>query len=148
MKTPLFLRIAAIVMFLFAAGHSLGGRASWSPVGETDVLRAMRSVSFHVGGASRTYLDFYKGFGWTLSIFMFLQAVLLWQIAAIAKTDPLRIRPLIAAFLAATLASAAVSWRWILPVPVIFSAVIAACLAIGLFTAGRDASVQTIRQRR
>ena len=138
MKTPLVLRIAAIMMFLFAAGHSLGGRKSWSPAGETDVLRAMRSVSFQVGGVSRTYLDFYKGFGWTLSIFLLMQAVLLWQIAAMAKTDPLRIRPLIATFFVATLTSAVVSWTLILPVPVIFSAIIAACLAVAYWMAGRE----------
>jgi hypothetical protein len=136
MKTPLALRIASIVMFLFAAGHSLGGMDAWSPAGETDVLRAMRSVSFHAVGVDRTYLDFYMGFGWTLSIFMLLQAVLLWQIAAMAKADPLRVRPMIASFLVATIAAAAVSWKLILPVPVIFLAIIAACLAAALKPAG------------
>src|SRR5438270_3242307 len=97
------------MMFLFAAGHSLGGKDSWSPAGETDVLRAMRSVSFHAMGVDRTYLDFYNGFGWTLSIFLLLQAVLLWQVAAMAKVDPMRVRPLIASFFLATIAAAAVS---------------------------------------
>jgi hypothetical protein len=138
MKTRLSLRIASIVMFLFAAGHSLGGSSSWSPAGETDVLRAMRSVSFTTAGVSRTYLDFYTGFGWTLSIFMLLQAVLLWQIAAMAGTDPSRTRPMIAAFFVATCASAVVSWKLIIPVPVILSAILAAILAVAFFTAGRE----------
>ena len=137
MKTTLVLRIAAVIMFLFAAGHSLGGRGSWSPAGETDVLRAMRSVSFQIGGVSRTYLDFYKGFGWSLSVFMLMQAVLLWQIATMAKTDPLRVRPLIATFFVAALATAAVSWMLIFPMPVIFYAIIAACLAVAYMMAGR-----------
>jgi hypothetical protein len=137
MKTPLLLRIASIVMFLFAAGHSLGGKDSWSPAGETDVLRAMRSVSFHVAGVSRTYLDFYTGFGWTLSIFLLLQAVLLWQIAAMATADPRRVRPMIVSFLVATIAAAVVSWRLILPVPVIFFAIIAVCLAAALWAQSR-----------
>jgi hypothetical protein len=139
MKTPILLRIASIVMFLFAAGHSLGGPDSWSPAGETDVLRAMRSVSFHAAGVDRTYLDFYTGFGWTVSIFLLLQAVLLWQIAAMAKADPLRVRPLIVSFFLATVAAAVVAWTFIIPVPVIFSAIIAACLAVAFFTAARDA---------
>ncbi|HEV2720698.1 MAG TPA: hypothetical protein VG323_11815 [Thermoanaerobaculia bacterium] len=122
-------------MFLFAAGHSLGGTKSWSPMGETDVLRAMRSVSFQAGGVTRTYLDFYMGLGWTVSIFLLLQAVVLWQMATIAKTDPRRVRPVIATFFLATVAAAAVAWTLILPVPVIFSAVIAACLAAAFFTA-------------
>src|SRR5712692_5273686 len=113
MKTRIILRIASIVMFLFAAGHSLGGLSSWSPAGETDVLRAMRTVRFVAGGASRTYLDFYMGFGWTLSLSMLLQAVLLWQIAAIAYADTSRVRPMIASFFIITVASAWVSWKLI-----------------------------------
>jgi hypothetical protein len=138
MKTPLVLRIASILMFLFTAGHSLGGKDSWSPAGETDVLRVMRSVSFHTAGVDRTYLDFYTGFGWTLSIFLLLHAVLLWQIAAMAKADPLRLRPLIASFFVAMIAAAVVSWTLILPVPVIFFAIVAATLAVAFFTAARD----------
>ena len=106
-------------------------------MGETDVLRAMRSVSFQIGGVTRTYLDFYTGFGWTLSIFLLLQAVLLWQMATIAKSDPLRVRPLIATFFLATIASAVVSWMLILAIPVTFSAIIAGCLALAYFTASR-----------
>jgi hypothetical protein len=143
MKTRLILRIASIVMFLFAVGHSLGGLQSWSPAGETDVLRAMRTVHFDAGGASRTYLDFYMGFGWTLSLFLLLQAVLLWQIAAIAYADAPRVRPMIASFFIVTVASAWVSWKLILAVPVIFSAVLAACLAGAFFMAGREAGAES-----
>ena len=97
MKTRLALRIASFVMFLFALGHSLGGMKSWSPAGDNDVLRAMRSVHFNAAG-NRTYLDFYTGFGWTLSIFLLLQAVLLWQLAAIAESNPRSVRPFIESF--------------------------------------------------
>lgn len=135
MKTRLALRIASILTFLFAAGHSLGGMKSWSPAGDNDILRAMRSVHFNAAGVSRTYLDFYMGFGWTLSIFLLLQAVLLWQLATIARTDPRIVRPSIAAFFLATLASAVVSWELILPNAVIFSAAIAICLGFAFFIA-------------
>src|SRR4029077_7929793 len=140
MKTRLALRIASFAMFLFAIGHSLGGTKSWSPAGENDVLRAMRSVHFNAAGANRTYMDFYTGFGWTLTIFLLLQAVLLWQLAAIAESNPRSVRPFIASFFAATLASAAVSWEFILPVPVIFSAAIATCLGVAFFTATGEAT--------
>ena len=85
MNTSLWLRISSIASLLLGVGHTLGGRKSWSPVGENDVLQAMRSVAFDVGGVQRTYLDFYVGFGYTLSAYLFLQAALLWQLAAIAK---------------------------------------------------------------
>lgn len=85
---------------------------------------------------TRTFFDFYTGFGWTLTVFMLLQAVLLWQLAGLAKSNPSAIRPMIATFLVATIASTVISWRLILPVPTIFSVVLAACLGVAFFTAG------------
>src|SRR4029077_5580819 len=110
MKTRLALRIASFVMFLFAIGHSLGGMKSGSPAGEDYVLRAMRSIHFHAAGANRTYMDFYTGFGWTLTIFLLLQAVLLWQLAAIAESNPRSVCPFFSSFFAPRLPAAAVSW--------------------------------------
>jgi hypothetical protein len=137
LESPLFLRVASVLTLLFAVGHTLGGKDSWSPVGETDVLRAMRSFRFDAGGADRTYLDFYLGFGYTLGIFLLLQAVLLWQLASIAKTDPLRVRPMTASLLVALVAAASLSWIYILPTPAISFAFIAVCLGLALLTSRR-----------
>ncbi len=137
MHSTLFLRIASVISFLFAAGHTLGGRKSWSPPGETEVLRAMRAFRFDVEGVSRTYWDFYLGFGYSITVYLLLQAVLLWQLATIAKADPLRVRPLIGSFFLATVASAFVAWRFIFPVPVVFSVALAACLGAAFVVSRR-----------
>ena len=139
MTPTLFLRIASIVTLLFAAGHTLGGTESWSPAGETEVLRAMRSFRFDAEGVSRTYFDFYLGFGFIISIYLLLQAVLLWQLAAIAKTDRLRVRPLIGSVFVACVVSALVSWRLIFAIPVMFNVAIAACLGVAFFVSRPDA---------
>ena len=135
MSSTLFLRIASVVSLLFAAGHTLGGTQSWSPPGETDVLRAMRSFRFDAEGASRTYSDFYLGFGFTISVYLLLQAVLLWQLATMARADPVGVRLPIVSFFLASVASALVSWRFIFAVPVVFSVVVAACLGAAFLTA-------------
>ncbi len=135
MRTALLLRIASVISLLFAAGHTLGGRKSWSPLGETEVLKAMRTFRFETSGVSRTYLDFYLGFGFTISVYLLLQAILLWQLAEIARTEPLQVRPMIGSFALATLACGLLSWRFIFPVPVVFSAVLTACLALAFFVA-------------
>jgi hypothetical protein len=135
MTTTLWLRISSIVSLLFAGGHALGGRKDWSPLGETEVLRTMRDVRFDVMGVSRTYLDFYKGFGHLLTVSTVLQAVLLWQMASLSKTDPARLRPMIGAFVLATIAGGVLCSRFIFPVPVVFSAVLAACLTAAFFLA-------------
>ena len=77
MTTTLLLRIASVISLLFTAGHTLGGRKQWSPMGGNDVLRAMTDVRFDTMGVSRSYLDFFMGFGWSISVFMLMQTVLL-----------------------------------------------------------------------
>jgi len=135
MTTTLWLRIASVVSLLFAAGHTLGGRKLWSPMGETAVLKAMRDVRFEVMGVSRSYLDFYLGFGYSLSVSMVLQAVLLWQLAGLARTEPARLRPAIAAFVLASVAGAVLSWTFIIPIPAAFSLVVTACLVVAFLLA-------------
>ena len=137
MKPSVLLRIASILTLLFAVGHTSGGTSLWSPAGETDVLQAMRSFHFDAAGSSRTYLDFYLGFGYILGVYMFAQAVVLWQLASIATSDALRVRPLIGTFLLASIASTVLSWRFMFVVPVICSAVIAICLGLAFYASGK-----------
>ena len=135
MNAVLWLRISSIVSLLFAAGHTLGGRKAWSPMGETAVLASMRTAHFTVGGVSRTYLDFYKGFGYCLSVAMVLQAIVLWQLIAIARTNPALVRPIVGAIAVASIANVIVSGVFLFPIPVAFAAVLAICLAIAFLAA-------------
>ena len=122
MTTTVLLRISAIISLVFALGHSLGGLKRWSPMGDNEVLRSMETVRFDTMGANRSYLDFFMGFGWSLTVAMLLQSVLLWQLAALARTNAAQVRPMIAAFAVATLAGGIIAWQFILPVPALFSA--------------------------
>ena len=122
MTTSLLLRISAVISLVFALGHSLGGLKRWSPMGENEVLKAMETVRFDTMGANRSYLDFFMGFGWSLTVAMLLQSVLLWQLASLARTDAAQVRPMIAAFAVATLAGGIIAWQFIFPVPALFSA--------------------------
>ena len=128
MTTALLLRIASVVSLVFTAGHTLGGFRKWSPMGDNEVLRAMTAVRFETRGASRSYLDFFMGFGWSLSVALLLQTILLWQLASLARTDPPRVRPMIAVFALATLASGVIAWRFIFAIPAIFSAALVVVL--------------------
>ena len=121
MTTAVLLRISAVISLLFAIGHSLGGLKKWSPMGENEVLKAMETVRFDTMGVNRSYLDFFLGFGWSLSVAMLLQSVLLWQLASLARSNAAQVRPMIAAFALATLASGVIAWSFIFAVPVLFS---------------------------
>jgi hypothetical protein len=135
MTTTLLLRIASVISLLFAAGHTLGGLKRWSPMGENDVLKAMTDVRFETMGANRSYLDFFMGFGWSRSVAMLLQTVLLWQMASLARTEAAQVRPMIAMFALATLASGVIAWLFILPVPALFSTALLIVLLAAYITA-------------
>jgi hypothetical protein len=127
--TTLLLRIASIISLLFTAGHTLGGLKKWSPMGNNEVLEAMTTVHFKTMGASRSYLDFFMGFGWSISVAMLMQTVLLWQMASLARVNTAGVRPMIAVIALATLVSGLIAWRFIFPVPALFSGVLLAVLA-------------------
>jgi hypothetical protein len=128
MTSVLWLRISSVIALLFAAGHTLGGFKYWSPMGENPVLKSMRDVHFDTLGVSRSYLDFYLGFGYSLTVAQVMQGVLLWQIATLARNGVPRLRPMIAVIALANLAGAIIAWRFILPIPAIFALVLLACL--------------------
>ena len=137
MSTTIWLRVSAIISLLFAVGHSLGGMQSWSPTADNPVLQSMRTVHFDVMGVSRSYLDFYLGFGYSISVSLLLQAALLWMLSGVARNDAASARPMIAAFAVATVVSAFIAWRYIFPVPAIFSLVLSATLIVAYITALR-----------
>ena len=132
----LWLRISSIIALLFAVGHTLGGRKYWSPMGENNpVFLAMRSVRFDVMHVSRSYLDFYMGFGYSLTVFQLMQAILLWQLASLARTGSVSVRPMVAVFALASIAGLVIAWQFILPLPAIFALVLAASLTVTFFVA-------------
>jgi hypothetical protein len=137
MKPTLLLRIASVITLLLAVGHTAGGLSFWSPAGDTEVLRAMRSFHFDAAGVSRTYLDFYLGFGFITGIYLLAQAVALWQLATIAKADPIRVRPLVGSFLLASVVSAFLAWRFIFVLPVVSFTAVAVCLGLAFYAAGK-----------
>ena len=134
MTTSFMLRVASAISALFAFGHSIGGLRHWSPFDNNPVLEAMTGVHFHVMGVSRSYLELYTGLGWTLSVFMALQTVLLWQLASLARTNLAQARAMTVPFIVATLANTILAWFLILPVPSLFSAVLLLALLLAWFT--------------
>jgi hypothetical protein len=133
--TTLLLRLASVISLIFTAGHTMGGLRKWSPMGDNAVLEAMTDVRFDTMGTNRSYLDFFMGFGWSISVFMLMQTILLWQLASLARTDPARLRPMIAVIALATVASGVIGWRFIFPVPAVFSGGLAIALALAYIAA-------------
>jgi hypothetical protein len=135
MTTTLWLRISAGIALLFAAGHTLGGLKYWSPMGDNPVLQSMRTVRFDTMGANRSYFDFFMGFGHSISVLQVMEAVLLWQLATLARGNALSVRPMIAAIWLATAACGVIAWRFIFTVPALFSLVLVLTLSVAYIVA-------------
>ncbi len=76
MKASVFYRIAAVLLLLFAAGHTLGFRQNNPEWGADAVLGLMRAVHFDAQGFTRTYWDFFSAFRLFFSVFLLFAAVL------------------------------------------------------------------------
>ena len=139
MNATLWLRVSAIISLLFTAGHFMGGLKNWSPMGDNPVLESMRTVRFHIMGLDRSYLDFFLGFGHSLTVSLLLQSVLLWILGDAARTNASYVRPMIAAIAVAVAANGVIASIYILPLPAFFSLALCATLVVAFFTARRHA---------
>jgi hypothetical protein len=150
MKSSTFLRIASVITFLYFAGHTAG--IPWTPAagpGEALVLEAMKAHSFNVLGSNRTYWDFYFGFGVIISGYLMVQAVVLWQLGSLAKSEPSRVRAIAASLFVAFIVNAFLAWKYFFVIPVVMAISISACLALALIFSGRSKAAQIVdRDRR
>jgi hypothetical protein len=134
MSAALWLRVAAGLAALYAAGHTLGH--PWTAPHDLmaqGVTVAMQGVHFDAAGNSRSYWDFYQGFGFAISVLLALQAVLLWQLATQAGTGR-HYRSGAAAQLVAFVCLAGVAYRYLFALPLWLALAIAACLAAALLS--------------
>ena len=126
MKASIFYRIAAVLMLLLDAGHTSG--FPWSDPKWGVDLGAMRSTHFDILGSSRTYWDFYVGFGLFVSVFLLLAVVLAWQLGGLPAETLARMRGVAWAFPLCFAAITVLSWGYFFIIPIVFSAVTTVCL--------------------
>ncbi len=128
MSATVLYRIAAIVLILFAAGHTAGFLTFKPPSAEGIAVRdAMNDVHFAVGGKAYTYGGFYKGFGLTITVYLLFSALLAWHLGGLAAAHPEAIGILGWAFFAVQIASLVLTWVYFFPVPAVFAGVVALC---------------------
>jgi hypothetical protein len=122
-------RIAAIVLVLFAVGHTFGFLTFRPSSAEgLAVYNAMNSVPFDFNGAVRSYSEFYTGFGLLVTAYLLFCAFLAWHLGSLAASQPKAIGALAWAFVTVQLASLVLSVLYFFFVPALLSAVILVCL--------------------
>lgn len=80
MKASMLYRIAAVLLLLFAAGHTLGFRQSDPTWGVDALLSSMQSIHFDVQGFNRTYWDLFVAAGFSVGVLYLFAAILAWQL--------------------------------------------------------------------
>ena len=128
MKASILYRVAAVCLLLFAVGHTVGFRQSDPQWGVDALLTSMRSIHFDVQGFTRTYWDFFVGFGLFVTVFLLLASVIAWQLGSLPAETLGQVRGIAWALAIGCAAVAVLSWRYFFVVPIVFSMVITVCL--------------------
>src|SRR3954454_2818583 len=111
MKASMFYRIAAVLLLLFAAGHTLGFRQSDPKWGVDALLGSMRSIRFDVQGFNRSYWDLFVAAGFSLGVLYLFAAVLAWQLGGLPAATLALLRGTAWAFAFCFATITVVSWR-------------------------------------
>jgi hypothetical protein len=138
-RASLFYRIAAVLLMLFAAGHTFGFRQNNPEWGADAVLGLMRSVHFDALGFNRTYWDFFSGFGFFVSVFLGFTGVLAWQLSSLPAETLVRVRGIAWNLVVCFVAITALSYRFAFTIPLVFSALITVFLIAAAWLSAKPA---------
>src|SRR5271167_189696 len=137
MKASLFYRIAAVLLLLFAVGHTLGFRQSDPEWGVDSLLGSMRSIHFDVQGFSRTYWDLFVAAGFCVGVLYLFAAILAWQLGDLPAATLTLMRGTAWAFALCFAAITVVSCRYLFILPIAFSVVITLCLTVAAWLSAK-----------
>ena len=142
MQASMFYRIAAVLLVLFAVGHTLGFRQSDPKWGVDALLGSMRSIQFDVQGFNRTYWDLFVAAGFSVGVFYLFAATLAWQLGGLPAATLALMRGTAWAFALCFAAITVVSWRYLFIIlPIAFSIVITLCLTAAAWLSAKQVSM-------
>jgi hypothetical protein len=145
MKASIFYRIAAVLLLLFAVGHTLGFRQSDPQWGVDALLASMRSIHFDVLGSNRTYWDLFEAAGFSVGVFYLFAAILAWQLGGLPPATLELMRGTAWAFALCFAAITVVSWRYLFIIPIAFSLVITLCLTAAAWLSAKQVPTPSSR---
>lgn len=142
MKATIWLRIASVLTFVHSVLHTAGGVFGKTPPGPASVaVAAMQANQFVFMGATRTFWEFQRGLGLSVTIFLTMEAVVFWLLGGLAKSDAIRLRPLLAVFTLGYVAFAFDSLVYFFTFAAVMELCIAASLGLAWALAGRASRV-------
>ena len=136
MKTMNWLRIAAGMTAVQAVAHTFGGvLGPIQPGNQLVAAMAMKANRFDVMGNSRTFWDFFIGFGLCVSVFLVMEAGLLWMAARTIDRSVTEWRPILLLLLLGNVLIAALGVVFFFPGAAVAPGVNVICL-LGVLAKG------------
>jgi hypothetical protein len=145
MKASVFYRSAAVLLLLFAVGHTLGFRQSDPQWGVDPLLGSMRSIHFDVQGFNRSYWDLFEAAGFSVGVFYLFAAILAWQLGGLPASTLALMRGTVWAFALCFAAITVVSWSYLFLLPIAFSILITVCLTAAAWLSETKVSTPPLR---
>jgi hypothetical protein len=105
------------------------GSGSWR-----DPVKPLQSPGF-----TRTYWNFYVGFGLFVSVFLLLAAIFAWQLSSLPAETLRLVRSSAWALSVCFAAVTVLSWMYFFTIPIAFSGVITVCLIVATWRSARAA---------
>lgn len=139
MKASVLYRIASVLLLLFAIGHTLGFRKVDPQWGVDSLVAAMRTIHFDAQGFSRSYWDFYTGFGFFVTVFLLFAAFLAWQLGGLSSQSLAGMRGVGWALALCFAAVTVLSWRYFFIAPIVSSSVVTICLVAAAWLSAKPA---------
>jgi len=142
MKASVWLRVLAAIMVFFTFGHTMGvlNPPADGPAGQA--LDAMRRARFPIMGFERSYWEFYRGFGFFVSLEFVLFAIIAYQLSVIGRRSPSAALPLMVTLEIGCIGTAMLSWIYFFSAPMITSLVAVVCATAALVALIRDARLE------
>lgn len=141
MRTSTFwLRAASLCALLLAVGHT--SATPWTPAEGAEgaaVVQQMKAVHFPVLGVDASYWNFYVGFGISISCYMAVLAIVIFQLSGMVHAAPGRVRAMTLTLLVAYVVNGVLAWMYFFAPPAVLSGLTAGCLAVAYARIGRDA---------
>jgi hypothetical protein len=138
MKHALVYRVAACLLFLFFAGHTVGSFSGRAPTAAAaPVLAAMKTVHFDFHGSTRTFYEIFFAYGLIVAMFLLSSAVVAWRLAAIDPRHSPDAELLAWWLFAVGLGTAGLAWNYFFIGPAVITTLATACLGVGALRMSR-----------
>ena len=142
MNAVVLLRITAVIGFLFFLGHTMG--APWTPGNEAEAavtIAALKAAIVPGMKATRTYWDFYFGFGASISVYLLALAAITWQTASLLRSALGAAQPFMATLFVCYAAIGMVAVRYFFFVPAAIAGVLCLGIALAWWSGRRNTAI-------